>query len=74
MDRPASERISRHILHFGTAMIVIVGEGKAMLLLNRSAPPPRTAAETAGFSRDQLRQKLLALILKNEALRKMKPR
>ena len=74
MDRPASERISRHILHFGTAMNVIAGEGKAMLLLNHNAPPPRAATDSATLSRDQLRQRLLALILKNEALRRFKPR
>jgi hypothetical protein len=74
MDRPASERISRHILHFGTTIKIIVGEGKAMLQFNQNGPPPRAAAESTGLSLDQLRQKLLALILKNEALRKLKPR
>lgn len=74
MDRPALERISRHILHFGTTIKNIVGEGKAMLLFNKNGSSPRAAATTTGPSRDQLRQRLLALILKNEALRNAKPR
>lgn len=74
MDRPASERISRHILHFGTTITGIVGEGKAMLFVHHNAPPPRATADIALLSRDQLRQRLLALILKNEATRRVKPR
>jgi hypothetical protein len=59
---------------FGTTMLAIVGEGKAMHLFNQNGPPPRSATESASLSRDQLRQRLLALILKNEALRNAKPR